>query len=351
MSLGALWLVSGCWAASGATLEALVTDLPQITEVKVIPGHPQLVVLTKTGGVHRVDVATGKASPWFEVPVRSSSEMGLLGIAFAPDFATSGALYLSTNPADGERRSEVRRFITDPGALTSPKPGSEVLTLSQPYGNHDGGQIHFGPDGMLYVAFGDGGSANDPLGAGQDRATWLGTLLRIDVSDPAVPYRVPPDNPLVGTEGAKPEIWAWGLRNPWRFLLLPDGRAIIGDVGQNEVEEVTIGGAGANHGWKMWEGDRCFAAPCSREGMTMPVHTYTHAVGQSITGGVIPTAGPYAGRYLFGDFTTGKLWSLDLASGDVASLGDHDITPSTFGLLPDGSPVVADFQGTLYRLR
>ena len=345
-----LLLVAGCWAGSTATLTPVATGFDSITDVRQVPGHEQLVVLGKKGTVYRTTLGGGPPTTWWTVPVRDGSEMGLLSVAFAPDFATSGLLYLHTNPAGGERRSQVSRWKTDPATLSAPERLGTVLELPQPYGNHDGGQLRFGADGMLYVAFGDGGSANDPLKAGQDRSTWLGSILRLDVSDPAVPYRVPPDNPFVGQEGVKPEIWAWGLRNPWRFVFLDDGRALIADVGQNEVEELTIGGAGANHGWNMWEGDRCFAPPCSKQGMTMPDHTYTHAVGQSITGGIVPTSGRFAGRYLFGDFVSGRLWAMDLSTYAVEPLGEHAFHPSTFALAPDGAPLAADFRGSLYRV-
>jgi len=345
-----LFLMS-CWAADGATLVPVAKDLPQITDLQAIPGHPdELLVLTKTGTAHRVELATGKATPWLTVPVRSGSEMGLLGVAFAKDFPTSGHFFVHTNPKDGDPRSQVSRWSTDPKALSAPVQVGTVLELPQPYSNHDGGQLQTGPDGMLYVGFGDGGSANDPEAVGQDRSTLLGTILRLDVSDPTTPYAVPADNPFVGQDGVKPEIWAWGLRNPWRFVLLPDGRAIIGDVGQNKVEEITVGGAGANHGWKMWEGDQCFAPPCTAEGMTMPVHTYSHFVGQSVTGGVVAGSGAWAGKYLFGDFMTGRLWAMELETWKVEELGKHDVMPSTFGLTADGIPLVADFNGTVYRV-
>jgi len=282
--------------------------------------------------------------------VRSDSEMGLLGIAFAQDFATTGQFFLHTNPADGEPRSQVTRWSTDPKELSAPVRRMTVLEQAQPYLNHNGGQLQVGPDGTLYVALGDGGSANDPLGAGQDRGTWLGAILRLDVSDPSKPYTVPPDNPFVGEPTMKPEIWAWGLRNPWRFVLWTDGRAIIGDVGQDAMEEITVGGAGANHGWKTWEGTRCAHEPCRGAGVTLPVHTYSLLGSQSVTGGVIARKGPYAGSYLFGDFVSGRLWAMELDTWKVRSLGKHPMLPSTFGLTADGYPLVGDFQGTVYRL-
>jgi len=348
-----LWLACS-WADPGP-LQPVVSGLPNITDIQPIPGHDEVVVLTKGGGVHRVtlgsDGAEASASTWFEVPVRTASEQGVLGIAFASDFATSGHFFLHISPEGGERRGQVSRWSTDPAQLTTPQRLGTVLEVQQPWPNHNGGQLQVGPDGMLYVALGDGGSADDPKGAGQDRSTWLGSILRLDVSDPAVPYAVPPSNPFVGQEGVKPEIWAYGLRNPWRFVILPDGRAVIGDVGQNEVEEVTIGAAGANHGWKTFEGDRCFDPPCARAGLTMPVHTYTHDVGQSITGGVVPTSGPHEGRYLFADFVSGRLWSMDLSTFAVELLADTGEMVSTFGLDPQGAPLVGGYRsGTLYRL-
>lgn len=331
-------------------LVPVLEGVPQITEVVPIPGHAAVAVANKAGQVFRVDLPGGTKTKWFDVPVRGSSELGLLGLAFAPDFATTGHLYVSATPSDGDRRSQIARWKVDPATLGHPQRVGTVLELAQPYANHNGGSLRFGPDGMLYAGFGDGGSANDPLGSGQDRSTWLGAILRLDVTE--LPYRVPPDNPFVGQAGQRPEIWAWGLRNPWKFELLPDGRAIIGDVGQNEVEEVTIGGAGANHGWNVFEGDRCFRGPCeATQGTVKPVFTYTHAVGQSITGGVVPTAGPFAGTYVFGDFVSGRLWSLDLGTAQAVGLGDHGIMPSVFALDPTGQLLVADYQGgVLYRV-
>jgi glucose/arabinose dehydrogenase len=332
-----------------ATLVKIAEGMPQITDLQPVPGSKRAVVLGKQGTAWLLDPSTGATQEWLTVSVRSNSEMGLLGLAFAPDFATSGTFYLSTNPADGEPRSEISRWRCDPATLASPSRVDTVLQVAQPYANHDGGQIRFGPDGMLYIGLGDGGSANDPLGAGQDLGTWLGSLLRIDVSK--APYAVPADNPFVGRPDAKPEIWAWGLRNPWRFDMLPDGRVIIGDVGQNQVEEITVATSGSNHGWNRWEGDRCFAGPCTDgDGTTAPLFTYTHAVGSSVTGGVVPKKGPYAGDYVFGDFVSGRLWRLDLSTGKATDLGKHDLNVSTFGHAPDGEVWVADYGGTVYRL-
>ena len=331
-----------------ATLVVVAQGMPQITDVQAVPGHSEVVVLTKGGTAWRVDPSKGTQVAWFTVDVRTDSEMGLLGLAFAPDFTKSGQFYLYTSPK-GAPRSEVSRWAAAPDTLAAPKRVDTVLTFEQPYPNHNGGQIRFGADGMLYVGIGDGGSANDPHLAGQDLTTWLGTMLRIDVS--TSPYTVPPDNPFVGREGARPEIWAYGLRNPWRFDLLADGRAVIGDVGQNKVEEVTIGAAGSNHGWRQWEGDRCFRPPCADDPtLVKPVFTYSHAVGTSITGGVVARSGPYTGDYVFGDFTSGRLWRLDLDTLTTTDLGKHDVMPATFGRGPSGEPLLGDYGGTLYRI-
>jgi len=332
------------------TLDVVAKGLSQLTDVQRVPGQRALVVLQKDGHAIRID-ESGATSAWLTVDVRTESEMGLLGLAFSPDFATSGEFVLHTNPADGEPRSQLSRWRCDPATLANPVRRSTILELAQPYPNHDGGQVRFGPDGMLYVGFGDGGSAGDPLNAGQDLSTWLGSIVRVDLK--ATPYAVPTDNPFVGRPGAKPEIWAYGLRNPWRFDFLPDGRLIIGDVGQNKVEEITVGGAGANHGWKIREGDRCYepARDCPSAGLTEPVFTYTHAVGQSVTGGVIARNGRFAGRYVFGDFASGELFVWDPTNGAAKRLGKQPVNPAAFGLDADGQVLMADFGGTLYRLR
>jgi hypothetical protein len=229
------------------------------------------------------------------------------------------------------------------------------LEVPQPYPNHNGGAIHFGQDGMLYVALGDGGWRNDPDGHGQNSITLLGSILRLNVNGESL---VPQDNPFVGVPTHHDLIWVNGLRNPWKFQILSDGRLIIADVGQNEWEEISVASKGANLGWNVWEGNTCFVDSCDTQDafgrlFTMPVHTYAHDVGQSITGGVL-TRYNGASVYLFSDFISGTLWALSDWDGtpqvqELASLG---LNVSTFGVDPTGQPYVADFVGgTIYQIK
>ncbi len=224
----------------------------------------------------------------------------------------------------------------------------------------------FGPDGKLYIGLGDGGSAGDPLGNGQDLDTLLGKLLRIDV-DAAAPYAVPPDNPLVGRAGARGEIWAFGLRNPWRFAFdSATGDLYIGDVGQNRREEIDVGlssrRGGENYGWNVTEGGLCFApaSGCDTRGLTAPVLDYGHDQGCSVTGGVVYRGcrmPGHQGRYFYGDYCTGFVRSFRLEGGRAADAVDFSarLRPglsqvSSFGLDADGEVLVLDYDGELYRL-
>jgi glucose/arabinose dehydrogenase len=247
----------------------------------------------------------------------------------------------------------------DPPDAAAVDPATEriLLELAQPYGNHNGGQLAFGHDGYLYLALGDGGSGGDPLNAGQDLGTILGTLIRIDV-DGAEPYAVPGDNPFVGVDGAADEIWAYGLRNPWRFSFdTATGDLWIADVGQNAVEEVNLQrageGGGQNYGWRIMEGDRCFDPPqgCDPSGLTMPVITYTHESGwgRSITGGYVyrgAAVPELQGWYVFGDYVSGRIFAADAADpASVRELAPAGFRISSFGLDEAGELYVTDHGG------
>jgi hypothetical protein len=317
------------------------------------------VVLSKAGTAY-LATPGGPAKPWFTVDVVTTSELGLLGIAFHPKFTTNGLFFVDATPAGGSTGfvTRILRGHVDPATLASPTIGSVVLEVEQPYQNHDAGQILFGPDGMLYVSLGDGGFRNDPHGHGQNLGTLLGSMLRIDV-DHGEPYTVPPDNPFVDRPGARPEIWAYGLRNPWRFTFDPRGRMVVGDVGQNRLEEIDLVAKGDNLGWKIREAERCFdpETDCPTAGLVDPIWSYPREEGVSVTGGLVWTApGPLSGKYLFGDFGSGRLWALDLPAerrrvDQVTALGRFPISPSTFGRAPDGSVWVADFnRGAVYAI-
>jgi glucose/arabinose dehydrogenase len=244
-----------------------------------------------------------------------------------------------------------------------------VLEVKQPYDNHNGGQIAFGEDGYLYIALGDGGDGGDPHRNGQNRNTLLGKILRIDVdrTDGGMQYGIPSDNPFVGDPSARAEIWAYGVRNPWRFSFDRGGRMIVADVGQDRFEELSFAGRGGNLGWRQREADVCFEAPadgspCDDGLMREPFLAYGREDGQSVTGGLVYEGSAIPelrGKYLFADFVRGKFWALDLpdVSDDrvspraLLSLGRFSVMPSAFARDVVGELYVADFgRGSVYRI-
>jgi uncharacterized repeat protein (TIGR03806 family) len=299
----------------------------------------------------RDDVAA--ASLFLHVNATLNGEMGLLGLAFHPNYAANGLLYAfySVGNPVRSRLVEFRRSEADPHQAD---PASERLLLEvpKPFTNHNGGDIHFGPDGMLYVGFGDGGSAGDPRNNAQDPTTFLGSFIRIDVDrreDPR-PYGIPPDNPFVactpncGALGAVlPETWAYGLRNPWRWSFdRTTGVLWAGDVGQGAWEEIDQIRPGENYGWRLWEGNHCYdAAACDPAGMTMPVHDYPHADGVAVIGGHVYRGSEFPelwGAYVFGDNNNGRIWALREENGvarEVALLADTSMRISSFGVDED----------------
>ncbi|MBI4715762.1 MAG: PQQ-dependent sugar dehydrogenase, partial [Nitrospirae bacterium] len=252
--------------------------------------------------------------------VESGGEKGLLGLVFHPRYRENGAFYVNyTTREKGELYTLVSRFQRR--SLRRADPGSEqiLLKIRQPYSNHNGGHILFGPDGYLYIGMGDGGSGNDPQGHGQNPASLLGKLLRIDVGhrEGDNPYAIPPDNPYVGRPGYRPEIWALGLRNPWRFSFdAGNGKLYLADVGQDRVEEIDVIVRGRNYGWNVMEGDLCTPGVnprCDPSGLEAPLFTYRHPEGFAVTGGFVyrGSAVPgLCGTYLFADYVTGRLWGL-----------------------------------------
>jgi len=291
------------------------------------------------------------------------NEEGLLGLAFHPDFRENGFFFVDYTAAN-PRRTVVARYRMDDAGQAD--PGSEVVILevAQPYSNHNGGQIAFGPDGYLYIALGDGGSGGDPQGNGQNTSTLLGALLRIDIDQTGgqMAYRIPPDNPFAGGNcprpGCREEIYAYGLRNPWRFSFDDtSGRLWLADVGQNAWEEIDVVESGKNYGWNRMEGMHCFAprTGCETSDLTMPVWEYDHTVGNSITGGYVyrgTSAPQLSGQYVYGDFVSGRIFALSLIEGKAVNveLLDTDLNIASFGSGPDGELLIAAFDGRIYRL-
>jgi glucose/arabinose dehydrogenase len=339
-------------------------DLP--VWVGVPPGAPGTrLVVEQRGVVRALDAATGATRVWADLRDRvnrEGNEEGLLALAFHPRFAQGERRVFVWYTAARPRRTILASFRVAGEGVGALDPSTErrLLEVAQPWANHNGGDLHFGPDGLLHVSIGDGGSANDPRGNGQDPTTLLGTIVRIDVdrSEGGRPYGIPADNPYADGEGGRPEIYTIGLRNPWRMAFDDAGRLWVGDVGQNAWEEVTVvSGPGENHGWNIREGESCFRAlTCRSEGLVAPVHTYPHKVGRSITGGVPYTGDDLPGlanSYLFADYVTGRVWSIcmDEPGTGHRELADLEILPSTFGVEPDGEVLLADWRGGgLHRL-
>lgn len=292
-----------------------------------------------------------------------ANERGLLGLAFHPDYASNGRFFVNYSQLRGATVIAEYRVSADPDRA-DPTSAQVLLTQEQPFANHNGGMLAFGPDGMLYVALGDGGAAGDPQNHAQRLDTWLGTLLRLDVSEPGV-YRVPSDNPFVGVPEARAEIWAYGLRNPWRFSFdRATGDLFIADVGQNLYEEIDFAPAsspgGENYGWKLMEGFSCFvegSPQCNSLRFTDPIAVYGRDAGCSVTGGYVYRGAAHlalVGAYVFGDYCSGNVWTLrrDAAGAWQMTLqGEIDARITSFGEDEAGELYLTDDAGRLLRLR
>ncbi len=315
-------------------------------------GSRRLFVVEQAGRIRIVRSGELVARPFLDISGRISAggERGLLGLAFHPAYETNRRFYVDYTDSRGN--TVIAEFSASAGEPDTADPSSErvLLRIAQPYANHNGGALAFGPDGFLYIATGDGGSGGDPGNRAQSLATRLGKLLRVDVNTRGgtLRYGIPPTNPFVGRYGLD-EIWAYGLRNPWRFSFdRSTGDLWIGDVGQARWEEIdratraSGGGRGRNFGWRVLEGRACYSPPsgCSAAGKTSPIAVYSHSLGCSVTGGFVYRGSAYPvlrGGYLFGDYCSGRIWSLTaagpspqtprllLASGrSIASFGEDE---------------------------
>jgi glucose/arabinose dehydrogenase len=384
---------TGSWSARSAAVVALFITLAQgrlaSQQVVLENAFPALSFADPVGVVHpddgtnrlfvvrrsgRIEVvenapAVSSAKTFLDIDslVISGSELGLLGLAFHPSYESNGYFYVNYT-ADSSLRTVVSRFTVSGSNPDSADPASELVLLEvhQPYNNHNGGQLAFGPDGYLYIALGDGGSGGDPENRAQNLDSLLGKILRIDVDAPSdtLDYSIPPDNPLAGnTDGYREEIFAWGLRNPWRFSFDPvTGIAWIGDVGQGEWEEVDTMVAGGNYGWRLMEGNHCYTPPSGCDtvpGLIDPVWEYPHGAsgGCSITGGFVYRGGgiPWLrGKYVFGDYCNGRIWAIDTnGSGEWTDtlLLDAPYNISSFGADRDGELYFCSLgNGVIYRL-
>lgn len=326
-----------------------------------------LYVVAQAGQIYKL--APGESAPgtpWLDISGRISSggERGLLGLAFHPDYASNGRFFVDYTNVDGN--SIISEFSRAADGRADVASERVLMEVEQPYANHNGGMLAFGPDGYLYIGFGDGGSEGDPQGNGQNLTTELGKILRIDV-DSGDPYEIPPDNPFQQIQTSTDDlsaIWDWGLRNPWRFSFdRLSGALFIGDVGQGQTEEIDVeppGQGGRNYGWNTMEGDHCYnASSCNETGLTLPVATYSHADGCAVTGGCVyrGTLWPaMAGRYFYGDYCSGRVWSFDadqaIAGQPVTPqlFGQTSLSITTFGQDEAGELYIGDTSGGIYSL-
>jgi glucose/arabinose dehydrogenase len=327
-------------------------------------GSNRIFVTEQRGRVLLVKNNQVVRKPFLDLTDRVSccGERGLLSIVFPANY--TGKKYFYVNYTDKAGDTVVARYrVTQDPDLADPKSEEVILTIKQPYANHNGGQLAFGPGGYLYIGMGDGGSAGDPQGHGQNPSSLLGKMLRIDVESGKRPYAVPPDNPFVNNKAYRPEIWATGLRNPWRFSFdRKTGDLFIADVGQNKYEEINVEPkgikGGRNYGWNVMEGLHCYATEnCARSGLALPVAEYDHDKGCSVTGGMSYRGKAYPqlqGVYFYGDYCSGRVWGLRQSGAEWMNreLANSGLSISTFGEDEAGEIYVADYgKGNIYRIK
>ena len=358
--------------APNLTATRVVAGLSSPLDLQSAPGdRTRLFAVEQAGRIRIVRAGALVPTPFLDISARiaSGGERGLLGLAFHPQFGTNGRFFVNYTDRSGDTHISEFRAPLPAGDTADVGSERELMFVRQPFANHNGGGLTFGTDGFLYIGLGDGGSGSDPQGNAQNLGTRLGKMLRVDVNG-ATPFAIPPDNPFVGRSGALPEIWAYGLRNPWRFSVdRANGDLYIGDVGQGALEEIDVGLAsrrgGENYGWNTMEGTRCFSpgSGCNMAGLTLPVTEYGRADGFSVTGGVVYRGcrmPGYAGHYFYADYGTGLIRSFRLEAGDAVQARDWTTAlsgssrqirnPSSFGVDADGEIYIVDYDGEVYRI-
>jgi glucose/arabinose dehydrogenase len=348
-------------------LEEVAAGLAFPVALTAPANDPRLFIVEKGGAIRVVREGTLLPAPFLDLiaKVSTGGEQGLLDLAFDPAYATSGRFFVHYTDVNGN--TTVSSFHVSPADpdLADPATETVVFTTEQPFDNHNGGRLEFGADGMLYIGLGDGGSGGDPGGRGQSLADFLGDILRVDVLA-GTGYTVPPDNPFAGRPDARPEVWSYGLRNPWRFTFDPaTGDLYIADVGQSAWEEIDVAtaaqgaGRGANFGWNIMEGSHCYAAtPCDTTGLVMPVLEYSHGEGCSISGGFVYRGAAIPalqGHYFYADYCQGWVRSIRLDNGQIAeSLQWPTLAPGgavpAFGRDAAGELYVLSAEGRVFRI-
>jgi glucose/arabinose dehydrogenase len=348
-------------------LSVVSDELQFPVDLATPPGDSRLFVAERAGRIRVIENGVLLPAAFLDIVDRVSiafPEQGLLGLAFDPAYATNGRFVVNYIDLNGDTRISAFRASADPN-LADPDSEELILFVGQPFDNHNGGQLAFGPSGHLYLGLGDGGSSRDPADNGQNVGTLLGKLLRVDL-DGGTPYAIPADNPFTAIESARGEVWSYGLRNPWRFSFdRATGDLYVADVGQDSFEEINVSlasdgaGRGVNYGWDVMEGPECFepSSGCDQTGLELPALSYDHGEGCSVTGGYVYRGGAIpelSGTYFYADYCRGWVRSFRFANGAVTdqreweSLAASNI--SSFGQDAAGELYVLTAGGTVYRI-
>ncbi len=318
----------------------------------------RIFVATREGIIFYIEKDSNNISLFIDIREKIDQELtgerGLLGFTFDQNYIDNGYFYIYYIDFDGN--SVISRFKDTKNIESIFNTELKILQVDQPYSNHNGGSILIGPDGYLYIALGDGGSGGDPFLNGQNGNTLLGSILRIDVSRTSEDnrYQIPNDNPFIDNDNFKDEVWAYGLRNPWRMSFdMKTGKLFVGDVGQDNFEEINIIEKGGNYGWNIMEGNSCFNNEiCNKENLIMPIIEYSHSEGCSVTGGYV-----YHGRieslknkYIFSDFCSGNIWTIDLSNNEYEKerLLKGPFQISSLGQDENGEVYILSFDGRIY---
>ena len=350
-----------------------VPPLRPLTVTHAGDGSGRRFIVEQTGRIYMIEKDGQTAKIFLDIhedtrPWKKSNEEGLLGLAFHPRFPETGEFFICYSPVDAPQAERISRFHVSAQDPNKADQNSEeiVLQFDQPFPNHNGGSIAFGPDGFLYIGLGDGGSRNDPFDNAQNLSVLLGKILRIDIDQPGAEtaYAVPSDNPFVDMDGARPEIWAYGFRNPWQLTFDNQTGALwMADVGQDLQEEINLVKRGGNYGWRRREGSYPFGNISSDVPVIDPLWEYDHQVGKSITGGPVvrgSTIPELEGRYLYGDFVSGRMWALGVQDSSDPSTISNQLIPWNglpifgFGHDQDGAVYVLTSSNTgqgIYRLQ
>jgi len=328
-------------------------------------GSGRIFLVSKAGRIWVVEDGDIRRTPFLDISDivdSAQSERGLLSVAFDPDFANNGEFYVNFSSKQGDGDTVIARYRTEDFQAADPATGVEILRIDQPAANHNGGQLQFGPDGYLYIGMGDGGAAGDPWDNAENLQVLLGKMLRIKVSGEET-YAIPATNPFLGQDDVRPEIWAYGLRNPWRFSFdRATGDLYIADVGQNLWEEIDFQPAdspgGEHYGWNTMEGNHCFDPPegCDTSGKVLPVWEYQHPEGCSVTGGYVyrgETFPQLQGIYFYADFCSGRIYALQRdANGGWQSqpVLETGLNIASFGEDEAGELYVLDLGGEVFHL-